>query len=126
MAFREGTPWDSWLYRLEQIARQHHLPGNALYRRWVEHHLAGRLQQVPYFEGHIWICPVYTMGRDVYETGCYEPIIVHFIRTFVQAGFSFIDVGANSGSIECPSITAHLSSAQLLPFLQRPERSLLL
>jgi FkbM family methyltransferase len=67
---------------------------NRLARRLI----GDRYIEVPYLgQGSIWICPGHTMGEDVARRGVYEPQVIRAVQTFVDHGFSFVDVGANLG-----------------------------
>lgn len=52
---------------------------------------------VPYFEGWIEVCPAHSMGNRIFFGSLYEEESIKLIRTLVNKGFSFIDVGANIG-----------------------------
>jgi FkbM family methyltransferase len=41
--------------------------------------------------------PADLIGRDIMETGCYEPETVDFVQAFLKPGMTFFDIGANIG-----------------------------
>lgn len=67
----------------------------------LRHRLASRLgqqlYQLPYLQGQVLIDPTQNIGQHVLLSGRYEPHIIEIVQAFAQAGFSFVDVGANIG-----------------------------
>lgn len=89
--------------------------------------IADRYLRVPYLDtGSIWVCPGHTSGEDVHRTGIYEPQVIRAIQSFVRAGFSFVDVGANIGLHTVAAGMSRVSESQRFAAFEPEPRSFLL
>jgi FkbM family methyltransferase len=87
-----------WLLAASKAMAARSLRGHGRLNRLARRMIGDRYIEVPYLgRGSIWICPGHTMGEDVARRGVYEPQVIRAVQTFVDRGFSFVDVGANVG-----------------------------
>lgn len=86
-----------WFYKLITDPDLPDFPGKWRLKRYGKNLVSNRYYKVPYLSGWIWVCPVHAMGRQVFEGGIYESVIIEIVRHFVRSQFSFVDIGANIG-----------------------------
>ena len=51
-----------------------------------------------YLDGQILLSPEHRITQSIRNFGIYEPTIILIIESFVEAGFSFVDIGSHIGS----------------------------
>ncbi len=74
------------------------LPGTLRIRKFIRQAIfTDKYIQTPYLGFFVFVCPTHIMGKTVFEGGIHEPELTKTIQAFTQAGFSFLDIGANIG-----------------------------
>lgn len=89
--------WRLWFYDFARHQRLKSLLGGWRIHAVGKLMVTDRYFKVDYQEGKVWICPVQSLGRAVFENGEWEPELTAVIRFYMAHGYTFVDVGANIG-----------------------------
>lgn len=96
--FLRRYSWRAVLYRALKYLYSLEIRGGWRFHMWGKALMSDRYIKLPYLDnGKIWLNPHHAMGRDIVAGILYEEAVISVIQSFIEKGYSYIDIGANIG-----------------------------